>query len=198
MAVSDSEGNGYSGPWGAVAETTITALVERACARNPTASALSKPRRVLEFHRSDPRGRSSHPRCASDRRGIVGRCRCRRSRRIASACDLWLETKSVRIGFPDADAGMSVTEGASVLVTRIIDEGWARHSVLDGSLIDGDEAFRLGFITTLCEDHESLQNQTSFLVQRLNGRSRVALGPRALQKGFCGIYPSAARSGPDA
>jgi enoyl-CoA hydratase len=94
---------------------------------------------------------------------------------IASACDLRVGTKRIRVGFPDADAGMSVTGGTSVLLSRIVGEGWARHLVLEGDLIDGTEAYRLGFLTTLCEDSESLDAQTALLATRLNGRSRIAL-----------------------
>jgi enoyl-CoA hydratase len=94
---------------------------------------------------------------------------------IASACDLRLGTKRIRVGFPDADAGMSVTGGTGVLLSRIVGEGWARHLVLEGSLIDGSEAYRLGFLTALCEDPESLEAQTTRLAERLNGRSQVAL-----------------------
>ena len=46
---------------------------------------------------------------------------------IGSAFDLPLGTKSVRIGCPDAYAGMSVTGETSVLLTRIIGEGSARN-----------------------------------------------------------------------
>jgi len=94
---------------------------------------------------------------------------------ISSACDIRIGTKAVRIGFPDADAGMSVTGGTAVLVSRIIGEGWARHLVLDGGLISGDEAYRIGFLTVLCEDSVALEAETRQLVERLNARSRVAL-----------------------
>lgn len=94
---------------------------------------------------------------------------------ISSACDIRIGTRSVRIGFPDADAGMSVTGGTAVLVSRIIGEGWARHLVLNGELISGDEAHRIGFLTVLCEDSASLKDETQRLVERLNGRSRIAL-----------------------
>ncbi len=94
---------------------------------------------------------------------------------ISSACDLRVGTTRARIGFPDADAGMSVTGGTAVLVSRIVGEGWARHLVLEGGLIGGDEAYRIGFLTVLCEDSQSLEAQTRRLAERLNGRSRVAL-----------------------
>lgn len=94
---------------------------------------------------------------------------------IASACDIRIGTRSVRIGFPDADAGMSVTGGTAVLVSRIIGEGWARHLVLNGELIGGDDAHRIGFLTVLCEDSAALEAETERLVERLNSRSRVAL-----------------------
>jgi enoyl-CoA hydratase len=94
---------------------------------------------------------------------------------IASACDVRLGTKRVRIGFPDADAGMSVTGATAVLVSRILGEGWARHLVLQGDLIGGDEAYRLGLLTVLCDDSQDLADATKRFAERLNRRSRVAV-----------------------
>lgn len=94
---------------------------------------------------------------------------------IAAACDLRLGTRRVRIGFPDADAGMSVTGATAVLVSRIVGEGWARHLVLHGDLIGGDEAYRLGLLTGVCDDSRGLAEETRRFTERLNRRSRVAL-----------------------
>jgi enoyl-CoA hydratase/carnithine racemase len=93
---------------------------------------------------------------------------------IAAACDLRIGTRRARIGFPDADVGMSVTNATSVLLPRLVGEAQARLLVLGGRLVSGEEAHRLGLLTVVCDDGR-LEEETRRLAEAIAARPAAAV-----------------------
>ena len=65
---------------------------------------------------------------------------------LAVGCDLRVATDDARFALPVAKLGLMVDHWTIERVTRFFGEGAARHLVLTGSVLDADDAWRLGFI----------------------------------------------------
>ena len=65
---------------------------------------------------------------------------------IALDCDLIVAADTTKFGFPEGNAGMTITGGATKLLPMMIGLNKAREMVLTGEFIDAAEAFRLGLV----------------------------------------------------
>ena len=68
---------------------------------------------------------------------------------IAMDCDLIVADESAVFGFPEMQAGMTVTGGASKLLAMIVGLNRARELMLTGEFIDAQEAWRIGLVNKL-------------------------------------------------
>lgn len=68
---------------------------------------------------------------------------------IAIDCDLIVAAENATFGFPEMNAGMTVTGGASQLLAMIVGLNRARELMLTGEFIDAQEAWRIGLVNRL-------------------------------------------------
>lgn len=73
---------------------------------------------------------------------------------IAIDCDMIVAAESAKFGFPEANAGMTITGGASKLLPLIVGLNKAREMVLTGEFIDAAEGHRIGLVNKLVADGE--------------------------------------------
>jgi enoyl-CoA hydratase len=70
---------------------------------------------------------------------------------IAIDSDMIVAAQNAVFGFPEMNAGMTVTGGASKLLAMIVGLNRAREMMLSGEFIDADEAWRIGLVNRLVE-----------------------------------------------
>lgn len=68
---------------------------------------------------------------------------------IAIDCDMIVAAENAVFGFPEANAGMTITGGASKLLPAIVGLNKARELVLTGDFIDAAEGYRIGLVNKL-------------------------------------------------
>ena len=68
---------------------------------------------------------------------------------IAIDCDMIVAADNAIFGFPEANAGMTITGGASKLLPMIVGLNKARELVLTGEFIDAAEGHRIGLVNKL-------------------------------------------------
>jgi enoyl-CoA hydratase/carnithine racemase len=89
---------------------------------------------------------------------------------LAAACDVRYFAKSARIGFIFPKVGLSGADmGASYLLPRIVGLGHASELLFSGSIIDADEAARIGLANRVFADDEVLPRALAFATQLSEG-----------------------------
>ncbi|HEY5739071.1 MAG TPA: enoyl-CoA hydratase-related protein [Gammaproteobacteria bacterium] len=73
---------------------------------------------------------------------------------IAIDSDLIVAADNAVFGFPEMNAGMTVTGGASKLLASIVGLNRARELMLTGEFIDAEEAWRIGLVNRLVKPGE--------------------------------------------
>ena len=73
---------------------------------------------------------------------------------IAIDSDMIVAADNAVFGFPEMNAGMTVTGGASKLLAMIVGLNRARELMLTGEFIDADEAWRIGLVNRLVKAGE--------------------------------------------
>lgn len=68
---------------------------------------------------------------------------------IAIDCDMIVAAENATFGFPEANAGMTITGGVSKLLPMIVGLNKARELVLTGEFIDAAEGHRIGLVNKL-------------------------------------------------
>ena len=93
---------------------------------------------------------------------------------IAIDCDLIVAADSAVFGFPEMNAGMTVTGGASKLLAMSIGLHRAREMMLTGEFIDADEAWRIGLANRLVPAGEE-ERQAEALARIVMTRAPLAI-----------------------
>ena len=65
------------------------------------------------------------------------------------ACDLVVAAEGTKFGFPELEAGMSITNGATKLLPSIVGLNRAREWMLTGNWVTVDEAHRAGLVNKI-------------------------------------------------
>jgi enoyl-CoA hydratase/carnithine racemase len=73
---------------------------------------------------------------------------------LAVNCDVRVAARSARFACPETKWGLTITNGASLLLRRLVGEGWARELALLGTVVDAEEAHRIGLVTRVVPDDE--------------------------------------------
>ena len=68
---------------------------------------------------------------------------------IAIDSDMIVAAKSAVFGFPETNAGMTITGGATKLLPMIVGLNKARELMLTGEFIDAEEGYRIGLVNKL-------------------------------------------------
>jgi enoyl-CoA hydratase/carnithine racemase len=73
---------------------------------------------------------------------------------LALNCDVRIAAASARFACPETRWALTITNGASVLLRRLVGEGWAREIMLLGTEVDADTALRIGLVTRRVADDD--------------------------------------------
>ena len=68
---------------------------------------------------------------------------------IAIDCDMIVAADNAVFGFPESNAGMTITGGATKLLPQIVGLNKARELMLTGEFIDAEEGYRIGLVNKL-------------------------------------------------
>jgi enoyl-CoA hydratase/carnithine racemase len=66
---------------------------------------------------------------------------------IAVNCDLRVAGQNARFACPEVNWGLTITNGASVLLRRLVGDGWTRELTLFGTVVDAETAAKIGLVT---------------------------------------------------
>jgi enoyl-CoA hydratase/carnithine racemase len=93
---------------------------------------------------------------------------------LALACDLRVAGRSARVGLPEIRLGLIPGAGGTQRLTRLIGPGRALDLMLDGRLVEGEEAERLGIVSRVVADEE-VEREAFTVAERLAGASPLAV-----------------------
>jgi enoyl-CoA hydratase len=88
---------------------------------------------------------------------------------IAMDCDMIVAAENAVFGFPEMQAGMTVTGGASKLLAMIVGLNRARELMLTGEFIDAAEAWRIGLVNKLVaagEEEDKAESMARMVMSR--------------------------------
>jgi enoyl-CoA hydratase/3-hydroxyacyl-CoA dehydrogenase len=94
---------------------------------------------------------------------------------LAMACDMRIAARSAIFGQPEIKLGIIPGFGGTQRLPRLVGTGKALEMNLVGDPILSEEAFELGLVTCLVEDHELLDTALSWAA-RLAGQAPIAVG----------------------
>lgn len=94
---------------------------------------------------------------------------------LATVCDIAITHADSKMGFPEVDLGVCPAVVAPWLV-RKVGPGRARHILLSGGLMSGQQAFDLGIVNHVVPTRDDLDKAAADLVDRL-----AKGGPNALR-----------------
>ena len=68
---------------------------------------------------------------------------------LALACDIRVAADSAKFGQPELGLGIIPAAGATQRLPRVVGQGWARHLILTGEIIDAKQALEIGLVTAI-------------------------------------------------
>jgi enoyl-CoA hydratase/carnithine racemase len=71
---------------------------------------------------------------------------------LALNCDVRVAAASARFACPETKWALTITNGSSLLLRRLVGEGWAREIALLGTEVDAQTALRIGLVTRVVPD----------------------------------------------
>ncbi|RLA20675.1 MAG: enoyl-CoA hydratase [Gammaproteobacteria bacterium] len=69
-------------------------------------------------------------------------------------CDMVIASRNTQIIYPFTSLGLIPEFASTLLLPELVGQARARQILLLGEMIDGEEAYKLGLISTLCDDGE--------------------------------------------
>lgn len=93
---------------------------------------------------------------------------------ICLACDLIVAGQSAKFGFPEVNVGLTITNGGTYFLPRLVGLARAKELALTGEFIDAVEAHRIGLINRVVPDGEVVAAARK-LAQRIATRGPLAV-----------------------
>jgi enoyl-CoA hydratase/carnithine racemase len=93
---------------------------------------------------------------------------------IAVNCDLRIAGDNARFACPEVEWSLTLSNGSSVLLRRLIGEGWTRELLLFGTVFDAADALRVGLVTRVVPI-DDLEAQAVTLAHQAAGYAREAV-----------------------
>ena len=86
---------------------------------------------------------------------------------MAAACDIRLASARARFALREVKVGIVADLGGIQRLPHIVGEGWARQIALTGEDFDAETALRMGLVTQLLPDHDTLLQAARSLASRI-------------------------------
>ena len=93
---------------------------------------------------------------------------------IAVNCDLRVAGDNARFACPEVEWSLTLSNGSSVLLRRLIGEGWTRELLLFGTVFDATDALRVGLVTRVVPVYD-LEAKAVALAHKAAGYAREAV-----------------------
>jgi enoyl-CoA hydratase/carnithine racemase len=93
---------------------------------------------------------------------------------IAVNCDLRIAGDNARFACPEVEWSLTLSNGSSLLLRRLIGEGWTRELLLFGTVLDAAQALRVGLVTRVVPVAE-LEEHAVAAAHRAAGYAREAV-----------------------
>lgn len=94
---------------------------------------------------------------------------------LACACDIRLATKTAVFSVRETKLALVADLGTLQRLPKIVGEPWARELSLTGRDFSGEDAYRIGFVTHICEDESSLFQKAGELAREIADNSPLAV-----------------------
>lgn len=94
---------------------------------------------------------------------------------IACACDIRIASKDAIFSVRETKLAFVADLGTTQRIHRIIGEPWAKELCLTGRDFSGEEAYRIGFVTHVCDDQNALYQKAQELAQEIADNSPLAV-----------------------
>ena len=111
---------------------------------------------------------------------------------LLSACDVRMASRDALFSIRETRIGIIADIGTLQRLPTIIGHGWCRELALTGRNFTAADALKMGFITHLCEDRESLYAEATALADEIAGLPPLAVqGTKEtiLHGRDSGVYP---------
>ncbi|MEM7263338.1 MAG: enoyl-CoA hydratase-related protein [Planctomycetota bacterium] len=112
---------------------------------------------------------------------------------LAMACDLRVAGKSGRFGQPEVGLGIIPGAGGTHRLQRLVGVGKARELIFTGSIIEAEEAARIGLINEVVDD-DALEGATLDLAKKI---AKNSIGAVRLAKIAMDVAPETGERGHD-
>lgn len=86
---------------------------------------------------------------------------------VASACDIRISAKSVKLGFTFVKLGLHPGMGATYFLPRILGFSSAAELMLTGRMIEADEALRIGLVSKVVDD-DKIRDEALAIAQEIS------------------------------
>lgn len=93
---------------------------------------------------------------------------------LALACHIRIASKNAQFGLPEVKLGIVPGYGGTLRLPRLIGKGRALELILTGTMIDADEAYRLGLVNHIYEADRLLEEARA-LLNRIAANGPVAV-----------------------
>ncbi|MBW2429037.1 MAG: enoyl-CoA hydratase/isomerase family protein [Deltaproteobacteria bacterium] len=99
---------------------------------------------------------------------LVGDCE------FVMSCDIRIAAEAAKFGFPETEAGLTITTAGTKLLTQIVGLGKAKELVFTGDFVDAHEARRMGLVNKMVAA-ESLLDEALVMACKIGEQSPLAL-----------------------
>jgi enoyl-CoA hydratase/carnithine racemase len=105
---------------------------------------------------------------------------------LAMACDIRIASQNARFGLPEVTLSIIPGAGGTQRLSRLIGKGKATEMILTGAIIDAEEAYRIGLVTQIADEVETLMDKVRETATTIlaKGPLAVRLAKLAIQTGF--------------
>lgn len=93
---------------------------------------------------------------------------------LAMACDIRIASDVSKFGQPEAGIGIIPGGGGTQRLPRYVGIGKAKELIFTGSMIEAEEALRLGLVNQICPS-DALEDYVMSLAKRLNRQSPLVI-----------------------
>jgi len=94
---------------------------------------------------------------------------------LTSACDIRIASRDAVFSIKETRIGIIADIGTLQRVPHIIGQGWFRELALTGRDFTAEEALRMGYVTRLCEDRDTLYREATELAEEIAGLPPLAV-----------------------
>ncbi len=93
---------------------------------------------------------------------------------VTVACDLVVAAEGTKLGFPEVNVGVTITNGGTFLLPRKIGLARAREMAYTGEFIDAEEALAMGLVNRVVPE-DKLRDEAEALARRIASRAPLAV-----------------------